>query len=295
MEQNSDLFTIISAALSPDDAIQIQTRLWELLASRTERYTTGGSSSVRVEIAEELLKSICFSIGLCINGDVARLKTENLQEILEQSWRKIEQQIKIGKELLGQARITAPKIENISYRDTLIGMEQFFKRYDYRFFAHEIPCDIDYQLCLAVPKNLLGVEYFCEYLRRIIIENAFCNRFLPETAIKLLGKYCPDYRGLLINLYEPIATNAIGCALLGLPINSLCIPQSRQGEAAAMFENLSTSCAEKKLRDASLTVCAELNLHPEEEKYLCAMAENLAPRVIVAAGNNNLGNVFLEF
>jgi hypothetical protein len=73
-----------------------------------------------------------------------------------------------------------------------------------------VPCDIDYQLCRPVPEDLLGVEYVNEYLRRVVLENDFLRRFPKEPVIKLLENYCPDYRGLLINLYEPVATNALG-------------------------------------------------------------------------------------
>ena len=46
--------------ISDEEKEIIQIKLWELLGKVTERYTMGDSSSVPIEIAEELLKSICF-------------------------------------------------------------------------------------------------------------------------------------------------------------------------------------------------------------------------------------------
>lgn len=46
--------------ISNEEKEIIQISLWKLLGKVTERYTMGDSSSVPVEVAEELFKSICF-------------------------------------------------------------------------------------------------------------------------------------------------------------------------------------------------------------------------------------------
>ncbi|CUO29740.1 Uncharacterised protein [Clostridium disporicum] len=48
------------ANISNEEKEMMQIKLWTLLGKVTERYTMGDSSSVPVEIAEELLKSITF-------------------------------------------------------------------------------------------------------------------------------------------------------------------------------------------------------------------------------------------
>lgn len=48
------------ANISNEEKEMMQIKLWTLLGNVTERYTMGDSSSVPVEIAEELLKSITF-------------------------------------------------------------------------------------------------------------------------------------------------------------------------------------------------------------------------------------------
>ncbi len=101
------------------------------------------------------------------------LKNADLQDLLKAGWTEIEAQLKTGKELLQKVRETAPSVENRSYKDTLKGIEVFFKKYDYRFFAHEIPGDIDYQLCHPLPGELQGIEYINGYLRRLLTETGF--------------------------------------------------------------------------------------------------------------------------
>ena len=137
----------------PSDLLAVQVRLWELLAKQTARYTMGDSSSIPIELANELLSSICFTLGVDLsNPDTLKsLLNDDLEELFKIGLSSIKQKIDIGKQLWEEAWFSIPAIENISLRDTLNGIGNFFKRYDYRYFAHTIPCDIDYQLCNPVP------------------------------------------------------------------------------------------------------------------------------------------------
>ena len=75
-------------------------KLWELLGKVTERYTMGDSSSVPEEVAEELLRSICFLLKREL-GDlktsVQLLESEDLEKILKSAWINIEKDIAKGK------------------------------------------------------------------------------------------------------------------------------------------------------------------------------------------------------
>ena len=63
-----------------------------------------------------------------------------------------------------------------------------------------------------MPETLRGVDYVNDWLRRLCLEQNFLDRFDPALVRAVLDRSCPDYRGLLINLYEPIAVNALGLA-----------------------------------------------------------------------------------
>ncbi|MEL7569888.1 MAG: DUF6179 domain-containing protein, partial [Eubacteriaceae bacterium] len=231
-DSNNNYLALISnqalqdGILSDDDVLDIQMKLFSLLAKRTHRYTMDDSSSVPIEIAEDLYQSICFSISLFLKqtgNSILFLKDTEPGQLLKLAWTEIELQIKEGKKLLKLVRSTSQKIDNKSYIDTLKEIGNFFKDYDYRFYAHEIPCDIDYQLCQPLNKELQGIEYINEYLRSLLIENEFCSHFDKGIIVALLRSYCPDYKDLLINLYEPIAVNAFALALLHEDIFALDI------------------------------------------------------------------------
>jgi hypothetical protein len=298
LERVSDQ-AVLDGVFTNEDIESVRIRLWQLLGRRTERHTMGDSSSVPLETAEGLFRSICFTIGLYLKtmgGTAASLlKTADMQELLRAGWAEIESQMEIGRELLQQVRDSAPRIENISYQDTLTGIEGFFKKYDYRFFAHEIPCFIDYQLCHPVPDELQGIEYINGYLRRLLIENRFCRHFDDEKMALLLKSYCPDYRDLLINLYEPVAGNAVGLAMLDGDVLALDISDRGRSELLERFRGWTGARAVEELgRSADKLYHALYSEDVPVAEYLRKTAVKLYPRIEAALPTGNLEGIFLS-
>lgn len=59
----------IEPPLSPEEQLLLQQQLLSLLARQTAHYTAGDSSSVPVETAERLLRSICFTLHIHPESD----------------------------------------------------------------------------------------------------------------------------------------------------------------------------------------------------------------------------------
>ena len=289
----------LSETLTKEDEERVQAKLWQLLKRRTELYTMGDSSSIRVETAQELLRSIDFCLSLYLKQSKNTKKllvTADLEELFALGQKAIEEQLELGKRLYNRACLTAPEIENLSYRDTLRSIGGFWGRYDYRFFAHLIPCDIDYQLCNPVKESMLGIEYLNAYLGRIIIENDFIGRFEIKPIESLLNNYCSDYKGLLINLYAPVATNAVGLALLQGEVKALNITAEESRRLTELFSHLSLTPAKKALHEAALHVSSQLQISdPSSVRYLRKTAEELYPRIEAALPHGNLGGIFISF
>lgn len=284
-------------SLTDKDMAIIENNLWTLLSNRTERYTMGDSTSVPIETAQELLKSICFSIGIYLksaNTNINILKNENFESLLKSSWPKIEMKIHVGKGLLNKLNENTLPVENISFNDTINGLSVFFKQYDYRFFAHEIPGDIDYQLCHAVPVELLGIEYINEYLHRLLIENKFIRKFNANNIKLLLESYCPDYKGLLINVYEPVVSNALGLELINCDVLSLDITDTDRNHLLKLFKIWSKDEATAKLEQAADKLCLGLQITDSTEiQYLKSTSVNLYSRIESVLDTNCLDNIFL--
>ncbi len=289
----------IDKNISEEDKMLIEFKIWNLLGKHTERYTMGDSTSVPIEIAEELLNSICFSLGLELRelmNAKELLMEEDISDLLKASWSKIASLMERGKKLLEAVRKSSPNIENISYKDTLNEIDKFFNKYDYRFFAHKIDCSIDYQLSNAISEKLQGIEYINEYLKALLIENEFCICFDKDNIIYILNSYCSDYKELLINIFEPILTNAIGLDILGRDILTLEISALQRETLLGIFRNLSKTEILVKLDSSAKSVCDILGIVDNEKiEYIQKTAVNIYPRIEVGLSVGNIDNIFLSF
>ena len=276
----------------------IQRKLWCLLARQAKRYTLGDSGSIPLETGEELFSSICFTLKLyeSENGTSSALFAgADLDALLREGVKLIEKKLALGKGLYREACLSAPKIENIAYGDTLRNIGGFFQRYDYRFFAHQIPCAMDYPLAQPVPESLLGIEYINEYLRRTVLENHFLQHFDTSLLIRLLEAYCPDYKGLLINLYEPVAANALALALLGGDVFVLDIDATQQARLQELFFPLPGEETQAALAKAAALLCCTLNIREgAAQAYLMQTAKALSPRIRAALSGGSLAGLFLS-
>ena len=265
--------------------------LFMLLQTIALRYTKEESSSLPKELAEELLRSICYTLG----PEFAALPAAPLLPLYEAGVARTENAVRACRRRWQVARLSLPKTASLSCRETLSSIGTFFQNYNARFFAHEIPCDIDYQLCLPVPETFLGVDYVSEYLSRLCIENDFLRLFPAERADALLMRACPDYRFRINNLYSPVATNALGLALAGMEVRGLSVPAAACRRAAALLAPWSTHETHAVLRRAADGVCTALGINgPAAQSYLLAAADALVPRVTAALAGNGLTEVFLE-
>ena len=198
----------------PDiDRREILPRLYELLAEQAKKYTMGESSSIPVDTARELVNSLRYTLGF------ADVTARDLWAEVEKGRTAIRGKTDSARILWERACLTAPRTENVFYRETLKSIGGFFGRYDVLFFAHMIPCSIDYQLLIPVPESLQGVSYVEEYLRRLLTENHLMRAFDP---LPVLEKRCPLYRELCINLCEPVLAEALGTENVVLAAERLC-------------------------------------------------------------------------
>ena len=267
-------------ALSPEDALQAQEALWALLRRQARLYAPE-SSSLPSETAAALAESILLTLGA--DRDPRVLLATDLPEKFRQGQRRLRQKVELTRRLWQAACVTRPEAENRSLLDTLNSLKHFPDRYDLRFFAQEIPCDIDYQLSQPVPETLRGVDYVNEWLRRLCLEQDFLGRFDPALVRAVLDRSCPDYRGLLINLYEPIAVNSLGLALLGDDPRSLTVAPPRRQRLETLFADLPAPEQKRVLTAGAAALCAALDIRSAAlRSYVQATALALSPRMAAA-------------
>lgn len=104
--------------------------------------------------------------------------------------------------------LTMPPIRNVSLRDTLASLGDLKLSYDTRFAAHEVPCDIDYQLSEPIDVRLQGIDYIEAWLAQLERETRWIAQFDTPNCIAVLERTCPDYRGPHVNLYDLLSAHA---------------------------------------------------------------------------------------
>ena len=164
-----------------------------------------GCSSISTAQAHELASSVAYALAHCADtpgARMTRLATEqplNLhRECLARLDGKLEQLTAQWREDIA----AMPPIRNVALRDTLASIGRVPRSYDKLFAAHEVPCDIQYQLSQPIDENLQGLDYLFAWLEQLRREVEWIARFEAEDCIHALERACPDYRGLHVNLYD---------------------------------------------------------------------------------------------
>ena len=305
MPNNEDsLFSSLSelsleSLLTPAETQRVSGKLWELLARRAESYTMGGSSSIRAELAQELLKAALFVLrhgigaGLLPEAVRARLLRDDFDDLFRAGLTVLEEQVEAGRMLYEKAVRTSIETDNLAYQNTKEELGVFFKRYHIHHFAHEIPCLLDYPLAQAVDEALLGIDYVSDYLRRLILENSFVGRFDSRLVTALLKSVSPVYRDDLLNIYEAVAANALALTLLGGDIQGLDVTGADRRKLAALVGDLPDGLLSVKLRAASEGLLSVLGLGGGEDlEYLLRTASALFARVASVLPTGRLERIF---
>ena len=178
-----------------------------LFRKLAQLYTGGESSSLSQLEATQLARSLEFTLGLRGTGadaDVVMhaLAMRDPNELFAAKQHELAARADAALEVWGEIVALMPFIRNIALRDTLASIGQLKERYDTYFVAHEVPCDIDYQLHVGVDPALEGLDYIEAYLDQLLAETRWVARFTPESCIEVLERICPDYRGLHVNLVD---------------------------------------------------------------------------------------------
>jgi len=259
---------------------QRQEELYPLLERQVKLYTMGDSSSLPAETAQGLLRSVCFCIETHLTFSGKSADGYPLVQLFEEGQRDVWRLTEEAKSLFDEAKRTDPSFGSIAYRGTLDEVEIFFRMYNLRFFSHAIPCMIDYPLCHPVPESLEGVRYIGEYLRRLILENRFCGCLTRQDAIRLLIVHHPEFRELVINLFEPIFACALGLALLNRDTATLRLDSTDCDRLYRLFRPWNEARARTWLREAVNRLCIRFRLWDTGMRcHLMDTAEDLFPRL----------------
>ncbi|SHJ94617.1 hypothetical protein SAMN02745163_02897 [Clostridium cavendishii DSM 21758] len=287
-----------------DDYIlsKIYSERMELLREKLKYYTKDDSSSVMIEIAEKILNSIDYTIGIYLKSFndkeliIDQLKNISLSEMLQRGQDLISEKVLESRLLFDKISENKLAINNYSYNDTINdGLSLFFKEYDAFFYSHETPCSIDYQLSFD-NINYVGVEYMYNYLNDLNLENEFCNKFDIAEIVELLKGYDEQSEVLLINVFELVLVNALGVLICGKDLNSLNISNLDRDYIKNNLEKLSFDRLQEELLKHMRICCESLNIKNENLiAYMETATLKITSLVNESIKINKLEKVFISF
>ncbi len=287
--------------LYDSDIENIQLQCIDFLAYKSERYDGGESSSIRVEVAENIMKSNLYTIGLYLkslpdaDSAVSELKSTRIDEIYKKGRDLIDEKIRTVKHIYKLAKKNKVFTLNYTYNATLDdnGIGTFFRSYNPDYEAHETPASIDYQLCNPVI-NLEGIEFIQKYLENLLIENEFCRNFDTQDIHYLLYGYDEGYKDLLINIFEHVLTAGLGCLLANKSIKKLEISEDEiQFLDKELSKDTNYSLA-LKLQNAAKRLIEKMNIvNPLVEEYIERSLPKITSNIAYGIKTNALDKVFV--
>ena len=254
---------------SPEEQQKIHEQLYLLMGKQVEQYhkhrRMGSNSSVPVELAQALMESIEYTLGL-VGGVYAHRSVEASlvlgQEILESRLAK-------ARSMLELVTATAPRWQTECRWDALRYLAHYLDRYDLRHLAHQGPDDLYYPILISPPEGIRGIDSCLFYLNILWIENQIMAG-IPESALEQFWDRLPA--GAL-NQCEYLLINGIGKALLGSSLVPLIFEPKEHEQLVAVL----MTAAEETLKDAANRLCQWLDLKDENARmYAQAAVPQLA-------------------
>jgi hypothetical protein len=280
------------------DIERIQYDFLAFLAHKVELFNAGDSSSIRVEKAQDIMASNMFTIGLWLktyqNPDdaITAIQNEQITGLYQKGRKRIDTMVAATNATHVKILEQLVDTKNVFYQATIVdGIKGFFKLYYPDFGAHEIHITADYPIYNTMPK-LAGIEFIHAYLNAIYYENRFCRNFTTDDIHHLLCGYEEDYQELLINIYEPILTAALGCVLAGTDARRLDISEDGVIYLNRFFTGKTKSEIQAALENAAHELKRVFNFPHELELYIQRSLPFIGDKIEIAMGKQSLDHIF---
>ena len=272
--------------LSPEEQQRVMNQMYLLMGKQVQSYHKhrhmGNNSSVPVELAQELMESIEYTIGL-VGGMYAH---RNIGEALLLGQEILESRLSKAKSMLELVNGTAPQWQTECRWEALRYLRHYLEQYDRLHLAHKGPEDLFYPVLISPPEGIQGIDSCIFYLNILWIENQIMAG-VPEDSLEQFWDRLP---AATLNQCEHLLINGIGKALLRTGIDPLVFETEEHMQLiVALLE-----ATEEGLRDAAKLLCEWLNLKDENARMY---VEAVVPQLTMWIGDNirggNLENIFV--
>ncbi len=261
--------------LSPEEQQKIMDQMYLLMGKQVQSYHKhrhmGNNSSVTVELAQELMESVTYTVSL-VGGVYAH---RNIGEALQLGQEILASRLSKAKSMLELVNGTAPRWQTECRWEALRYLRHYLDHYDQLHLAHQGPDDLFYPILISPPEGIQGIDCCIFYLNILWIENQIMAG-VPEASLEQFWNRLP---AATLNQCEHLLINGIGKALLGAGIDPLVFePEEHMRLIVALM-----STTEGKLKDSAQLLCQWLDLKDENARMY---VEAVIPQLAMWLGDN---------
>lgn len=267
--------------LSPEEQQRVMSQMYLLMGKQVQSYHKhrhmGSNSSVPVELAQELMESIEYTIGL-VGGVYAH---RNIGEALVLGQEVLESKLSKAKSMLELVDGTAPQWQTECRWEALRYLRHYLEKYDHLHLAHKGPEDLFYPILISPPEGIRGIDSCIFYLNILWIE----NQIMAGVPDDVLEQFWDRLPAATLNQCEHLLINGIGKALLRTGIDPLVFETGEHMQLIAVL----LKATEERLMNAANLLCQWLGLIDENAKrYVFAIIPQLTMWI---ESNPNIGNL----
>ena len=197
--------------LSPEEQQRIMDQIYPLLEKQVRSYNKhrhmGNNTSVPVELAQDLMESIEYTI--CLAGGV--YAHANLEEALLLGQEILERKLSKAKSMLDLVIATVPQWQTECRWEAVSYLRHYLEQYDHLHLARKGPDDLFYPILVSLPEGTQGIDSCLFYLNVLWIENQIMAG-IPDDVLEHFWNRLPA--GTL-NQCEHLLINGMGKALIG--------------------------------------------------------------------------------
>ena len=250
--------------LSPEQQQKIMQQMYWLCGKQVQSYHKhrhmGNNSSVSVELAQDLMESIEYTLNQ-VGGIFAH---PNAEEALKLGQEILDDKVGKAKTMLELVNGTAPHWQTECRWEALRYLYHYLDTYDPQHLAHKGPDELFYPILISPPEGIQGIDACLFYLNILWIENQIMAG-IPDQVLEIFIRRLPPDTS---NPIEQLLINGIGKALLKSSRNPLSF-ETKEHQQLKMIMPKQT---EETIQSAVDLLCSWLNIKDENAKmYVCSV------------------------
>ncbi len=267
-----------------------------IVADLAQRYTGCDSTSISYEKAQSFMGAVLYCLDEYAQCGSVQLVDQRIS---------VKQQYQIGMELVQKKAEDVRHIfQNLSATFTDYGVwclydtvqkeiPKFLQWYDVRYCPQDTIVTLTYPI-LTDNHGLCGVDAVYQYICGIQLEQQFLQKFDTLYIQSVLKQYQTDYKYMAENICSVVLTNTIGHAIVGKRLEKQGFVPEEYEQITTVLKPYSLDALEQIIKNLIIDLLAQG--YPEQlplQEYLCQEAGNIAARIEIGIGHQQLDKLFV--